>query len=90
MRFKLSASVQKEINNYHKRNPELTQKIKKQLEAFSLNRLHPSLRTHKLSGKMSNSWSISINRNVRMLYALLPGGFAYFYMIGTHDEVYKK
>jgi len=90
MRFRLSIQVQQKIEHYHRYNPELVQKIKKQLKIFSLNRLHPSLRTHKLSGKLSDSWSISIDRSMRMLYTLLPDGVAYFYLIGTHDEVYRK
>ena len=68
----------------------LVKKIEKQLKIFSSNHLHPSLRTHKLAGNMSNSWSISIDRSIRMIYTLLPDGYAYFYIIGTHDEVYRK
>lgn len=90
MKFKLSAEVQDQILRYYKHNTKLSKKIQKQLTIFSSNHLHPSLRTHKLSGKMSSSWSISIDRSIRMVYSMLSNDLAYFYMIGTHDEVYRK
>ena len=90
MNIKLSAKFQKEIKYLALRNPQLVQKIEKQLKLFASNNLHPSLRTHKLSGNQSDSWSISVARSIRMVYTQLPGGFAYFYLIGTHDEVYRK
>ena len=63
-------------------------RIQKQLVMFSHNPTHPSLRTHKLKGNLENSWSISIEANLRMLYRIDDNEIVFF-AIGTHDEVYK-
>ena len=72
-----------------KKNEKLTKQIQKQLEIFSLNPKHPSLRLHKLKGELKNLWSISITKSIRMAF-LQEGDEAYFVDIGTHDEVYRK
>lgn len=87
---KFSIQVQKKITYYRTRNVQLAKKIEKQLKLFSLDPSHPSLRKHKLSGEFSNAWSISIDRSIRMMYTMLSDERAYFVMIGTHDEIYRK
>ncbi|HRN96697.1 MAG TPA: type II toxin-antitoxin system mRNA interferase toxin, RelE/StbE family, partial [Candidatus Levybacteria bacterium] len=64
-------------------------KIQKQLKLFTEDSKHPSLRTHKLKGKLSNSWSITIEGNMRMIYTI-KNNEALFFKIGNHDEVYRK
>lgn len=89
MDVSLSSDVLRYLKEAQKKNPKLLKKIHKQLGLFKENPRHPSLRTHKLEGKLSNSWSISIEGNIRMLYYISDGN-AIFFLIGTHDEVYKK
>lgn len=89
MELSLSQEVVKELSKIKGRQPELFAKTKRKLSLFKENPKHPSLRTHKLTGKLSNSWSISIEGNVRMLY-YIKDGEAVFFAIGTHDQVYKK
>lgn len=86
---KLSPSVQKKLSELYKRDKELLEKIQKRIEMFETNARHPSLRIHKLSGKMSDVWSLSISKNFRMLY-ILEGEEAYFFDLGTHDQVYRQ
>lgn len=71
------------------KNPKLFKKIQKQLKLFMLDPKYPSLKTHKLEGRLNDSWSISIEGNIRMLYHT-EGEEVLFSLIGTHDEVYKK
>ena len=89
MEITFSPEVTKYVNEIKKKNPQLLKKISKQLGLFKENPEHPSLRTHKLQGNLSNSWSISIERNVRMIYCVSNNKIVFFQM-GTHDEVYKK
>lgn len=72
------------------RNKNKTQyiKIKKQLSLFQKQPKHPSLRIHKLTGKLKNSWSISVDMKHRMIF--YSNDSYYFFDIGTHDEVYRK
>jgi len=86
--IELDSGVVKSIKKVRISNPPLYKKIKKQLSIFQLNPQHPSLRTHKLTGDIKDSWSISIDKNHRMLYR--DEDTFRFYLFGTHDEVYKK
>ena len=89
MEITFSPEVVKYVNGIRKKNPQLLKKINKQLRLFKENPKHPSLRTHKLQGELSNSWSITIERSIRMIY-YFPNNRIVFFVIGTHDEVYKK
>lgn len=90
MKIGFSPEAKKELARIKRKNPSLVKKIHKQLQLLSLDPKHPSLRLHKLSGNLKNFWSISITKNVRMIYQLKNDDHAYFVDIGTHDEVYNK
>jgi len=61
--------------------------IKKE-KLFKLNPLHPSLRLHELHGKLKNLWSISLNKNYRIIFQRQQDGTILFVSIGKHD-IYK-
>lgn len=90
MKAKFSPSVQQKILQLNKKDKKLVVKIEKQIKLFESNPKHPSLRTHKLTGNLTNRWSISISRGLRMVYVIIANDIAYFIDLGTHDEVYKK
>jgi addiction module RelE/StbE family toxin len=90
MDIKLSLLVDKELAKIKRKDKKLSDKISKQLSLLTANPKHPSLRLHKLSGSADDIWSISITMSIRMLYKLLEDDTAYFFDIGTHDEVYRK
>jgi mRNA-degrading endonuclease YafQ of YafQ-DinJ toxin-antitoxin module len=89
MDFQVAPSLHKQLKKIKFQNQELSNKIEKQLHIFHQNHLHPSLRLHKLTGNLSNIWSISIDRSIRMLFILDEEG-ACFFDLGTYDQVYKK
>lgn len=90
MKVKFSPLVQQKILQLNKKDKKLVVKIDKQIKLFESNSKHPSLRTHKLTGNLSNRWSISISKGLRMVYLIIEGDIAYFVDLGTHAEVYKK
>ncbi|MBI4039071.1 type II toxin-antitoxin system mRNA interferase toxin, RelE/StbE family [Candidatus Daviesbacteria bacterium] len=90
MRVKFSSEVIRELDKLKRKDKKLSKKIEKQLALFQENPKHPSLRTHKLTGNLTNRWSISLNKGLRMVYLLLDKDIAYFVDLGTHDQVYKK
>ena len=52
---------------------------------------HPSLRTHKLKGKLSGSWACSAGYDVRLVFQFVnqEGREAILLeAVGSHDEVY--
>lgn len=89
MDSEISPGLHKKLKRIKLKDKQLAQKIEKQLNLFRSNHLHPSLKVHKLSGNLKNMWSISIDKNYRILFFLDENG-AYFFEIGTHDQVYKK
>jgi addiction module RelE/StbE family toxin len=60
------------------------------LEIFISDPFDPRLRTHKLSGKLKNLWSFSIEFNIRVIFFFTDNKpkKAVFIDIGTHREVY--
>lgn len=89
MKIRFSSDFIKLLKKIKRTDKTLTVQINKQLKLFQLHPQHSSLRTHKLSGKMKNRWSISLSRSLRMIYILLKTDEAYFIAIGTHDRVYR-
>lgn len=89
MQIRISPEFAKELRILKKKKPKLLKRINKQLRLFAEDPKHPSLRTHKLSGKMKNLWSISVAKDIRMVY-LLRDDEAYFVDLGTHNEVYRR
>ena len=90
MEIQLSPFVVKELRRINQKDKKLAKKIEKQLLIFAINPKHPSLRTHKLTGKKEQAWSISVTMSFRMIYKLLDNNIAYFVDIGSHGKVYRK
>jgi addiction module RelE/StbE family toxin len=89
MQIKIDKDLEKELLSIRKKDQKLYRRIEKQIDLFTKNPNHPSLRLHKLTGKLENMWSISIDKSIRMVFLYIADK-ALFVDIGTHDEVYKK
>lgn len=75
-----------------RKNPQLRPLIAKTLQKLAEDAFHPSLRTHKLMGELSDVWSCSIDYNYRILFQFIDNSdnssSILLLNIGTHDEVY--
>ena len=95
MKYALSSKCSKQIDKIKNRDDALYKKIKRKLKLFAENPNHQSLRLHKLSGIQADSWSISIDMSLRILFyyrknsAKADQKQVVFYAVGTHNEVYK-
>ena len=69
-------------------NSDLQARFWQKVAQFQQDPFQPKLRTHKLSGKMKNMWSFSIEYDARVIFYFTDDGRAVFVDIGTHDEVY--
>ncbi len=58
-------------------------------QRFRDNPLHPSLRLHRLKGKLEGSWSISVTISIRIIFKRADNGDILFYSIGHHD-IYRS
>lgn len=80
--------IYKKLQFIKKKDKKLYKKIVKQLDLFEQDPKHKSLRLHKLTGEVENTWSISIDMSLRMVYIEKEDSY-YFIKIGTHDQVYR-
>lgn len=68
------------------RLPQSVQKrAAKAEQLFRENVFHPSLRLHKLKGRLDHLWSISIDKRHRILFEVMEEGVVMFVDIGAHS-----
>ena len=67
----------------------LKKKAQKTELVFRKNPFHPSLRLHKLKGKLKGLWSISVDRRYRIIFEPMDKGKILFISIGIHS-LYDK
>jgi mRNA-degrading endonuclease YafQ of YafQ-DinJ toxin-antitoxin module len=79
----------KRAKKFIKKHPDLLSQYEKTLKLLEINPNHPSLRLHKLRGKLSELYSISINISYRIsIDFLIEGDKIIPVDIGSHDELY--
>jgi mRNA-degrading endonuclease YafQ of YafQ-DinJ toxin-antitoxin module len=73
-----------------KRHPNVETLYVKTLELLELNPHHPSLRLHRLSGKLEGLQSISINLKYRItIEIIITESDIVLINVGDHDAVYS-
>jgi len=82
-------SYLKRAKKFFKKHPELVPQYEKTLKLLEVNPTHPSLRLHKLEGKLSELYSVSINISYRICIDFIIDEDQIIPVdIGTHDDVY--
>jgi addiction module RelE/StbE family toxin len=74
-----------------KRDPSIAVDLEAVLELLAEDAFHPSLRTHKLKGKLAKSWACSAGYDLRVVFQLVQHEGKEALLLeaaGTHDEVY--
>ena len=76
-----------------RKNPAFRPLIEKTVRQLAEAPFHPSLRTHKLKGDLSNVWSCSIDYSNRVLFEFIEDPeqqkqAILLLNLGSHDEVY--
>jgi mRNA-degrading endonuclease YafQ of YafQ-DinJ toxin-antitoxin module len=83
-------SYNKRASKFIKKNPNLLSQYRKTLELLEMNPHHPSLRLHKLKGKLSELYSISINISYRISIDFIFDDDKIIPIdVGSHDEIYS-
>ena len=88
MEVSFSSAFKRAFKKRIKGNENLESKFWQKLEIFTSDPYDPSLRTHKLSGKLKDLWSFTVDYDVRVLFYLTEDNKAIFVDFGSHDEVY--
>jgi mRNA-degrading endonuclease YafQ of YafQ-DinJ toxin-antitoxin module len=82
-------SYNKRAKKFFKKHPELLSQYEKTLRLLEANPFHPSLKLHKLQGRLSELHSVSINIACRIsIFLIIEEDQIVPVDIGTHDEVY--
>ena len=88
MEVSFSSSFRRSFKKRIKGKTELENRFWAKVKLFTKDPFNPSLRTHKLSGKLKDMWSFSIEYDERVLFYFTDNNKAVFVDIGNHDEVY--
>ncbi len=88
IKVSFSSSFKRAFKKRIKGKRELKSRFWKKLELFTNNPFEPSLRTHKLSGKLKDLWSFSLEYDERVIFYFSDDDNVVFIDIGNHDEVY--
>jgi addiction module RelE/StbE family toxin len=79
----------KKLKKFIKKHPEVLDRYIKMIEILEIDPFHPSLRIHKLKGRLKEYHSISINMQYRVVIDfIIDDGMIIPIDIGTHDDVY--
>jgi len=75
------------------KRPELQPKVETVLRLLAEDCFEPSLQTHKLKGKLAESWACSVEYNCRIVFDFVDNSETaeeeiLLIDIGSHDEVY--
>lgn len=86
MKILITKYAEKKYNKYRKSDSKLSQKLDVTILRLGNNPNHPSLRLHKLSGRLEE-WSVSVTSDIRLIFQYVDSGILVV-DLGTHDEVY--
>ncbi len=80
-------SYERQLIKFIRRHPELREHYIKTLKLLEINPKHPSLRIHKLQGKLQAYSSVSINMKFRiMIDFVMKDDVVILISIGSHRE----
>ena len=85
----ITESYSKKVKKFLKKHPNMIERYMKTIKILETNPYHPSLRLHKLQGKLYSYHSVSINMEYRILIDfIIKNNEIIPIEIGTHNEVY--
>lgn len=88
-RLVFTESYSRRAIRFIRKHPEVRRQYEKTLQLLELNPFHPSLRLHRLKGRLKDLHSASINLQYRItIEFLIDGATIIPVTVGSHDEVY--
>lgn len=86
-----SSSFVRAARRVVKKHPAAAEEIRLALVLLAQDPYDPQLRTHKLKGKLRDSWACSAGYDLRLIFSFVRHGedeALLLETIGTHEEVY--
>jgi len=88
-KIKFDESYEKKAIKFLKKQKNIYPQYQKTIELLEHNPYHPSLRLHKLQGKITQFSSVSINMKYRIIIDfIIIDDVIILIDIGSHDDVY--
>ncbi len=81
-------SFKKAYKKWVGKYPEFIDDFADAILSFEHDPFTPKLKTHKLTGKLKESWAFSAGYNQRVIFDFISKKEALLKNIGTHDNVY--
>lgn len=88
MKVTFSPSFKRAFKKKVKGRIEIENKFWNCTRIFIRNPFDKRLKTHKLSGKLKDLWSFTVEYDLRVIFFFTKNRNAVFTDIGTHDEAY--
>lgn len=83
-----SSSFTKAYKKLLKSYLEIEDKFWDKVDIFYENPFDSQLKTHKLSGKLKDLWSFSVDFSIRIIFYFESKDLVTFVDIGNHEDVY--
>ena len=91
MKLIASKAFTRDTKRFLKKNPQFAANVKTTLSLLEKDAFEPQLKTHKLKGRLKNSWACSVGYDLRIVFEIVEHeneDTILLQTIGTHDEVY--
>ncbi|WP_457607751.1 type II toxin-antitoxin system RelE/ParE family toxin [Nitratifractor sp.] len=88
-RIVITESYAKRLRKFLKKHPQMLDRYAKAMTLLEIDPYHPSLRLHKLQGRLKEYYSVSINMEYRIVIDFVIVEKRIIPLdIGSHDDVY--
>ena len=88
IKISFSNSFKKSFKKTIKNDINIENKFWDKINIFINEPFERSLKTHKLSGKLKDLWSFTVEFDIRVIFYFADKSKVVFIDIGTHEEVY--
>ena len=86
-----SKTFERDTKRLLKRNPQFIDGVKETLTRLASDPFQERLKTHKLKGRLKDSWSCSVEYDLRIVFEFVEEEnetAILLHTIGAHDDVY--
>lgn len=77
------------VRMYKGLHPSLKEEVKEKINLFKNKKNHTILKTHKLKGSLKNTYSFSVNYQIRIVFEYGNKNTVNLLYIGDHDDLYR-
>lgn len=77
------------ISSYKKLPEAIKVESETKEKLFKKDPFEPSLKTHKLTGRLKGYWAFSINNKYRIIFDFIKNNEVVFHKAGTHN-IYRR